>query len=266
MILPAPKLIRRGHLASFNAVGSDSSSKPKGLLYGKLSGFYDLAWSRIMQQGWDHSMARIDIPEGARVLEIGVGTGLSLPLYPSHCHVTALDLSAQMLRRAKARVARKGLQNVSLIQADAQKLEQVFRERSFDLVVAAYTLSVVPEPDAVLRGMCHVARDDARVVVINHLHSNIRWQQRIERLIHPLCRRLGWDSVADLRPTIDAAGLEVGESSRFGMFQIFSCLQARKAAHLHQPAARNGAARNGDVARDDAGSPLVLAESGPISL
>lgn len=217
-----------------------------------------------MQQGWDHSMARLEIPEGAEVLEIGVGTGLSLPLYPSHCRVTALDLSAAMLRRANKRVEREGLTNVNLIQADAQKLEQVFKPRSFDLVVAAYTLSVVPDPDAVLRGMCHVARDDAQVIVINHLHSDIRWQQRIERLIHPLCRRLGWDSVADLRPTIDAAGLEVGESSRFGMFELFSCLQTRKAKHLHAPA--NGVARNGDVPRDEAGSPLVLAESGPISL
>jgi len=230
------------------------STKPKGLLYGRLAKFYDLAWSRIMKQGWNHSMRQIEIGEGANVLEIGVGTGLSLPLYPRHCRVTALDLSAHMLRHARVRVQREGLTNVNLIQADAQKLDDVFEARSFDVVVTAYTLSTVPDPAAVLRGMCHVATDDAQIIVINHLHSNVRWQQRVERLIHPLCRRLGWDSVANLRPAIDAAGLEVNSSNRFGMFDLWTCLQTRKAERLRQPAAAAADAQ------------LVLAESGPISL
>lgn len=242
-----------------------TSTKPKGLLYNRLSRFYDLAWRKIQRAGWAHLMDRIEFREGARILEVGVGTGLSLPLYPKHCDVTALDLSGPMLRRARARIDREGLTNVSLIQADAQKLEQVMRPRSFDFVMTAFTLSVVPDPDAVLRGMCHVAKDDAQVVVINHLHSDIRWQQRIERWIEPLCRRLGWDSVADLQPSIMEAGLDIDESSRFGMFQLFTCLQTHKGRHLCASAPQNGHSHAGASAAPPE-SELVFAESGPITL
>jgi phosphatidylethanolamine/phosphatidyl-N-methylethanolamine N-methyltransferase len=229
-------------------VSAASSNKSKGLLYGPFAGLYDVLWKRVMKLGWKHSMERIEIPEGARVIEIGVGTGLSLPLYPPECSIVGVDLSGPMLKRARARVKREGLTNVELIQADAQKLDVLFEPRSFDVVVTAFTLSVVPDPAALLRGMCHVAKDDALIVVINHMRSEKRWKQRVEEFFNPICRRVGWDSVADLRPVVDAAGIDVQSSSRFGVFNLWTCLMARKADHLCQPQGATAAAESGSAA------------------
>lgn len=231
-----------------------AANKSKGLLYGPFAGLYDLLWKRVMKLGWKHSMERIEIPEGARVIEIGVGTGLSLPLYPPHCHVVGVDLSGPMLKRARARVEREGLTNVELIRADAQKLDVLFEPRTFDVVVTAFTLSVVPDPAALLRGMCHVAKDDALIAIINHMRSEKRWKQRIEEFFNPICKRVGWDSVADLRPVVDAAGIDVHSSSRFGVFNLWTCLMARKADHLREDATATAGAGSAEPALDTTAS------------
>jgi phosphatidylethanolamine/phosphatidyl-N-methylethanolamine N-methyltransferase len=174
-------------------------------IYAALSPIYDLLFGAPLQRGREAAIAALGIRSGDRVLEIGTGTALTAPLYPRHCHVAAVDLSASMLRRARARVARAGLTHVRLLAADAARL--TFADGSFDRVCAPYVISVVPDPVAVLREMQRVCRPGGRIVLLNHFQSPNRLLASVERAVSPLTVRVGFRSDLDLRALLAAAGL-----------------------------------------------------------
>ena len=99
------------------------------------------------------------IAAGDRILEVGVGTGINASLYPSHCHVTGIDLSTSMLDKARERVARQGLRNIRLLEMDAAHL--TFADNSFDIVYAPYLVSVVPDPVQVVKDF---------LPLVHHMH------------------------------------------------------------------------------------------------
>jgi phosphatidylethanolamine/phosphatidyl-N-methylethanolamine N-methyltransferase len=115
-------------------------------VYAKLTPVYDFIFGPILQPGRINAVARMNLRPGDRILEVGAGTGISAPLYPRDCEVTAIDLSAPMLEKARERIASHGLRNVRLLEADAAQL--TFADDSFDSVYAPYTISVVPTPSA----------------------------------------------------------------------------------------------------------------------
>lgn len=174
-------------------------------------------------------MTEVALPPGCRVLEIGVGTGVTLPDYPRDCRVTGVDLSPAMLARARKKVERGGLENVTLLELDAQRLPEYFEPDSFDVVVAAFVLSVVPDPAVVLRGMRHVGTDDCRYIIINHLQSPHRPVRVLEKLVTPLTRRLGWRLDFELSEPLAAAGLEITRTRRMRRGDLWRIVDARKA-------------------------------------
>lgn len=176
-------------------------------VYATLSPVYDLVFGAPLQAGRLAAVAALGIRPGDRVLEVGTGTALTAPLYPRDCRVTAVDLSASMLRRARARVAREGLPHVRLLAADAARL--TFADASFDCVCAPYVISVVPDPVQALREMRRVCRPGGggRIVILNHFRSANPLLARIETTIAPLTVRLGFRSDLDLPALLDAAGL-----------------------------------------------------------
>ncbi|MFB3852253.1 MAG: class I SAM-dependent methyltransferase [Vicinamibacterales bacterium] len=160
-----------------------------GRVYEKLSSVYDFVFGPTLHLGRVQAIRRMRIKSGERLLEVGVGTGINIPLYPRDCHVTGIDFSAPMLQKARERVARKGLRNVSLYEMDAADLR--FKDESFDTVFAPYLMTVVPDPIRVANEMRRVCKTGGRIVVLNHFRSDNPVMARLERMISPLTVRIG---------------------------------------------------------------------------
>src|SRR5690606_28671557 len=118
-------------------------------VYDKIAKTYDWTFGPTLHPGRLTAIQRMGIQPGDRVLEVGVGTGINLGLYPKGCEVTGIDFSEQMLEKARERVARKQIRNARLLQMDAADLK--FADSSFDIVYAPYVISVVPDPVTVAR-------------------------------------------------------------------------------------------------------------------
>ena len=174
-------------------------------VYAKLSPIYDIVFGATLQAGRIAAVARMDIRPGDHVLEVGVGTGINTSLYPRDCRVTAVDLSAPMLEKARERVEREDLSHVRLIEMDAAHL--TFRDDSFDCVYAPYLMSVVPDPVAVAREMYRVCRPGGRLVILNHFRSPSPMFSRIEQAISPFTVHVGFKADLDLPGFLAQAGL-----------------------------------------------------------
>jgi phosphatidylethanolamine/phosphatidyl-N-methylethanolamine N-methyltransferase len=160
-------------------------------LYARYASLYDQLCGPILQAGRREAMRDLRLVPGDDILEIGIGTALTAPLYPRACHVTGIDLSAPMLREAAKHIDSQPGRHIQLLQMDASHL--AFSDESFDVVYAAYVISVVPDPVAVLREMCRVCRVGGEIVLLNHFLSDSPLLATAERLISPLtAARLGF--------------------------------------------------------------------------
>lgn len=195
-------------------------------VYAALSPVYDVLFGAPLQQGREAAVAALGIRPGDHVLEVGTGTALTAPIYPRHCRVAAVDLSASMLRRARRRVGRAGLTHVRLLAADAARL--TFADASFDRVCAPYVISVVPDPVAVLREMRRVCRPGGRIVILNHFQSPNRVLASVERALAPLSLHAGFRSDLDLGGLLEAAGLRPVRLRRVNwppIWSLVTCLR-----------------------------------------
>jgi phosphatidylethanolamine/phosphatidyl-N-methylethanolamine N-methyltransferase len=160
-------------------------------VYTRLSRVYDLAFGLALQPGRKRAMTKMSLGPHHRVLEIGVGTGLTLPLYPTHSTVVGLDFSSAMLTQARRRRMRlRHANHLSLLRADAAQLP--FGEATFDVVYAPYVITVVPDPIKVGLELRRVCRPDGRVILLNHFQSDRRATAWIEEKLSRLTTRLGF--------------------------------------------------------------------------
>ncbi|WP_045388194.1 class I SAM-dependent methyltransferase [Falsirhodobacter sp. alg1] len=160
--------------------------------YRRWAPVYDLTFGRITSAGRRRAAQHVTA-RGGRALEVGVGTGLVLPLYGSTVSVTGIDFSTDMLQKARTKVSEMNLRHVQeLRQMDARTLD--FPDGSFDTVVATHVLSVVPEPERVLAEMARVCRPGGQIVIVNHFSAEGGALRRIERMAAPLEDHLGWQS------------------------------------------------------------------------
>jgi phosphatidylethanolamine/phosphatidyl-N-methylethanolamine N-methyltransferase len=174
-------------------------------VYEKIAKVYDLTFGITLHPGRLIAIKRMGIRPGDRVLEVGVGTGINAALYPRNCSVTGIDLSRSMLEKASERLARKGCDNVRLLEMDAEHLR--FPDDSFDFVYAPYVISVVPDPVRVVREMRRVCKPGGKFIVLNHFRSPNRAVASIERAISPLTVHIGFKADLDMPGFIAQAGL-----------------------------------------------------------
>src|SRR4249919_2915917 len=175
-------------------------------VYDKLSIVYDLFFGPTLHPGRLQAIERMNIQPGERVLEVGVGTGINLSLYPREATVTGIDFTASMLEKARERAARKGAAPVRLLQMDAADLK--FADDSFDIVYAPYLISVVPDPLKVAREMRRVCRPGGRIIFLNHFLSPNPLLSRTERLISPFTIHIGFKADLDLPAFLAQADLQ----------------------------------------------------------
>ena len=158
--------------------------------YARWAPVYDLVFGAVFERGRKAAIAAAE-RIGGRILEVGVGTGLSLRDYSRTNRLTGVDLSAPMLRKAKARVAEHSLSNVEgLAVMDAQHLG--FQDAVFDVVVAQYVITAVPDPEATLDEFARVVKPGGEIILVNHLGAESGPRASFERWFAPLARRLGW--------------------------------------------------------------------------
>lgn len=158
--------------------------------YARWAPIYDLVFGAMFEDG---RRAAIVAAEriGGRILEVGVGTGISLPDYARCNRLVGVDLSEPMLRKAQARVAEHGLSNVeALAVMDAEHL--ALPDKSFDVVVAQYVITAVPHPEATLDEFARVIRPGGEIVLINHIGAESGPRRLFETCFAPLARLLGW--------------------------------------------------------------------------
>jgi phosphatidylethanolamine/phosphatidyl-N-methylethanolamine N-methyltransferase len=189
---------------------------------------YDFVFDWIFHPGREAAIRQLAIRPGDHVLEVGIGTGLNLPLYPSRCGVTGIDLSEEMLDKARDKVVELGLTNVTLRTMDATVMD--FADNGFDSVVATYTISAVPDPVSVLREMRRVVKPGGSIVVLNHFRSEKRVVGRLEDLVAPVCTRLGWKSNLPLEPLLKQVGLKPELSMKVNLFngwRLIKCVNRK---------------------------------------
>jgi phosphatidylethanolamine/phosphatidyl-N-methylethanolamine N-methyltransferase len=213
--------------------------------YARWAPVYDLVFGAVFEHG---RMASIAAAErvGGRILEVGVGTGIALPSYARTNKLVGVDLSEPMLRKAQERVSEHGLDNVEVLAVmDAEQLG--FPDATFDVIVAQYVITAVPNPEATLDEFARVLKPGGEIILVNHIGAEEGLRRAFEQWFAPMARRLGW------RPEFPwvrlaawaarAPGIEVIERRPMPPLGHFSLVRFGKAAdnvHVTKSAARAG--------------------------
>jgi phosphatidylethanolamine/phosphatidyl-N-methylethanolamine N-methyltransferase len=195
-------------------------------VYEKLANVYDLAFGPTLQPGRVRAVQQMGIQPGERVLEVGVGTGINLPLYPKTCEITGIDFSSSMLEKARDRVSRMGLRKLRLFQMDAAELR--FADDAFDIVYAPYLISVVPDPVRVACEMRRVCRRGGRIIFLNHFLSPNPLVSRVERLISPFTIHIGFKADLDLPAFLSQTDLQPVSIEKVNVPRIWSLVTCVK--------------------------------------
>ena len=158
--------------------------------YDRWAPIYDLVFGGVFGKGRQAAIIATN-NIGGRVLEVGVGTGISLPQYASNLRIFGTDISEGMLRKARERVADFRLKNVEgLAVMDAEKLE--FPDNSFDVVMAQYVVTAVPNPEAALDEFARVLRPGGELIILTRVSADVGMRRFIEQRLQPVVRRLGF--------------------------------------------------------------------------
>ncbi len=190
--------------------------------YRRYAKYYDKVFGPVFAPGRRLTMEYINAEPQRRILEVGVGTGISLPDYRDDVTVVGIDVSPDMLEVARRRVAEEGLRQVEgLHEMDAESLE--FPDDSFDVVVAMYVASVVPNPQQFIDEMRRVCRPGGDILIINHFASEHPVLRRMEQTLKPLSKVLGFRTDMDLEdlPQLpDFQRIGVHPTNLFGYWKL----------------------------------------------
>jgi phosphatidylethanolamine/phosphatidyl-N-methylethanolamine N-methyltransferase len=200
--------------------------------YRLFSGSYDIVFGPVFHPGRKEAVRIANDRPGQRILEVGVGTGLSLPHFRADSRVTGVDVSAEMLEKARRRASRRNLAHVEGLHVmDAENLD--FPDNSFDAVLALYVASVVPNPARFAAEMRRVCIPGGTIVVVNHFTSENGLARFLEKRMAPLARHIGFHSDFPLDTFRRDSRLSIREirpSNLFGYWKLLRCVNEKPAS------------------------------------
>lgn len=174
--------------------------------YRRYARYYDLVFGAIFHPGRKTAIEHLHCRPGNRILEVGVGTGLSLSMYPKTVKVVGIDLSAPMLNQARDQA--KDLPQVeALLEMDAQKM--TFEDNSFDKVVAMYVASVVPDVGQLHEEIKRVCKPGGEIIYLNHFQNKNAFIRKAENVIQPLAQYLGFHPDFPMEEFMARTGFEI---------------------------------------------------------
>jgi phosphatidylethanolamine/phosphatidyl-N-methylethanolamine N-methyltransferase len=199
--------------------------------YRLFSGSYDLFFGPVFHPGRKAAVGIANNRPGQRILEVGVGTGLSLPHFRSDSQVIGIDVSTEMLEKARRRTARLSLAHVAgLYVMDAEHLE--FADDSFDAVLALYVASVVPNPAQFAAEMRRVCIPGGTIVVVNHFASDNPLMRFAEKRLARVARHIGFHPdfpFEQFRRDSRLSIREIKPSNLFGYWKLLRCINEKPA-------------------------------------
>jgi phosphatidylethanolamine/phosphatidyl-N-methylethanolamine N-methyltransferase len=195
-------------------------------IYSDLAGIYDHVFTRVFRRRIIQVVGGLRIPPHARVLEVGIGTGLSVDAYPRHSDVIGIDLSQDMLDHAAQKMDPLRHGHIKLQQGDALNLS--FPDESFDYVTAFHVITVVPDPKRMLDEMVRVCRPGGKIVIINHFSSERALIRFVVDRVDPITRHFGWSTRLRLRDVVDPGVLVLEKRYKTKPWSLFTIVEARK--------------------------------------
>jgi phosphatidylethanolamine/phosphatidyl-N-methylethanolamine N-methyltransferase len=198
--------------------------------YNRWAPIYDLVFGRVFARGRSAAVEAAD-RIGGRILEVGVGTGLSLPEYRRDTQLVGIDLSEPMLEKARERVRELGLRNVEGLHVmDAETL--AFPEGSFDVVVAQYVVTAVPHPEVALDEFARVLRPGGEIILTSRIGAERGLRGSVEKILSPVVNRLGWRSEFPWSRYLDwvarSPAIKIEERRELPPLGHFSLIRMRK--------------------------------------
>jgi phosphatidylethanolamine/phosphatidyl-N-methylethanolamine N-methyltransferase len=199
--------------------------------YRLFSGSYDVVFGPVFHLGRKDAVRIANALPKQQILEVGVGTGLSLPFFRTDSEVTGIDVSAEMLAKAQRRVEKHGLKNVKALSVmDAEKMD--FPDNSFDAVMGMYVASVVPNPAQFASEIRRVCRPGGTIVLVNHFASENGVMWAVEKMLAPLAGHIGFHADFSLDNFLKVSKLSVREikpSNLFGYWRLLRCVNEKPA-------------------------------------
>jgi phosphatidylethanolamine/phosphatidyl-N-methylethanolamine N-methyltransferase len=195
-------------------------------LYYEFSHLYDRMFTRIFYPRIGMVIRSLNIQPGAEILEVGAGTGLAFAAYPPHCHVTGIDLAAEMLELAQEKIAWNAWRHIEVREMDALNLK--FADSSFDYATAFHVVSVVPDARRLLEEVIRVTKPNGTIAIVNHFRSANPLLNRLDRMAEPIYRWLGWQTL-DFGEMLAGLPLEIVHKYKTSKNSLFTVVVAKNA-------------------------------------
>jgi len=177
-------------------------------LYSFYSPFYDFTFGAILSPGRRKAMSLLQKRHGQRVLEVGIGPGSTLGLYPHDTNIVGIDISPKMIEKARSKATRlSNGREISLHVMDACRLD--FPDASFDAVVSSYVITVVPDPLKACNEMFRVCKPGGQILIVNHSRSDKPLRGKIEDIFSPLFVHMGFVTDLDVIKVVKRAGITI---------------------------------------------------------
>jgi len=222
-------------------------------VYRRYAPSYDLYFGAVLEPGRRAVVNAMRCRPGERILEVGVGTGLSLLLYPRDVQVVGVDVSNEMLDIARERKRRHNLDHVELRCMDGERM--TFEDGGFDKVVAMYVMSVAPDPRRLLEEMRRVCRIDGDLYIVNHFRHANPFIGLIESMIAPFSSLLGFHPDFSLEDFVERTGLDVAEKIPVNLLGYWTLLRSRngKRTTAEKGVLTNRGAAGGELSTETSG-------------